>query len=150
VQVTDETGKPVDGAMVSFVLPQDGPGGAFSNGSKTEIATTQAGGRAGVWGMQWNRTAGAFEIHITAAKGSARAGTVCPLYLREGQAPEASSGGSFGLKRHKWLWIAVAAVGAAGVAGVAMRSASGAGAGGAAAVNTVQIGSPTISLGHVP
>jgi hypothetical protein len=144
VQVTDETGKPVDGATVSFRLPDDGAGGAFSNGSKTEIATTQADGRAGVWGMQWNRTSGAFELHITAAKGQARAGTVCGLYLREGQAPEAGSGHS---SNRKWLWIALAAAGAAGGAGVAARG-SGAGGSTGAAVSSVRIGAPTISLGH--
>ena len=144
VQVTDETGKPVDGATVSFRLPDDGPGGNFSNNSKTEIATTQADGRAGVWGMQWNKTAGAFEVHITAAKGQARAGTVCALYLREGQTPEAGSGhGS-----HRWLWVALAAAGAAGGAGIAARGSSGGGGSTAAAVNTVRIGTPTISLGH--
>jgi hypothetical protein len=142
VQVTDETGKPVDGATVSFRLPDDGPGGIFSNSSKTEIAMTQTDGRAGVWGMQWNRNAGAFEVRITAAKGAARAGIVCPLYLREGQAPEASSGHS----RHKWMWVALAAAGAAGAAGLAVRSASTSST--VAAVNTVQIGTPSISLGH--
>jgi hypothetical protein len=145
VQVTDETGKPVDTAAVSFRLPDDGPGGAFSNGSKTEIVTTQSDGRAGVWGMQWNRSAGALDLHITAAKGSARAGIVCPLYLRAGAAPEISSGGS----HRKWLWIALAAAGAAGAAGVAFKGGGSTSTSAApAAVNTVLIGTPTISLGH--
>jgi hypothetical protein len=144
VQVTDETGKPVDGATVSFRLPDDGPGGAFSNGSKTEIVTTQADGRAGVWGMQWNRTAGSFEVHITAAKGPARAGTVCALYLREGAPPEGGSGHA----SHKWLWIALAAAGAAGGAGFAARGSGGNSS--AAAVGAVRIGTPTITLGHQP
>ena len=48
----------------------------FSTGGRTEIAATHADGRAAVWGMQWNRTAGPFEIRITAVKGQARAGVV--------------------------------------------------------------------------
>jgi hypothetical protein len=48
VEVTDESGKPVEGATVSFRLPEEGPGGAFANGSKTEIATSRPDGRAGV------------------------------------------------------------------------------------------------------
>ncbi|HEY4359631.1 MAG TPA: hypothetical protein VGN17_01620 [Bryobacteraceae bacterium] len=144
VQVTDETGKPVDGVTVSFRLPEDGPGGTFSNNSKTEIATTQADGRAGVWGMQWNKTAGTFEIRIAAVKGQARAGTVCSLYLREGQAPEVGSGHG----GHRWLWVALAAAGAAGGAGIAARGGAGSGGSPASAVNTVRIGTPTISLGH--
>jgi len=71
VLVTDETGHPVEGATVSFTLPAEGPGGVFSSGGRTEIAATRADGRAAVWGMQWNHTAGAFEIRITAVKGQA-------------------------------------------------------------------------------
>ena len=81
VQVTDETGKPVDSAAVSFRLPDDGPTGEFSSGMRTEIVPTGADGRANVWGMQWNRVTGPLEVRITAAKGEARAGTVCGLYL---------------------------------------------------------------------
>jgi hypothetical protein len=77
VQVVDETGRPVDGAIVGFRLPDDGPGGIFATGAKTEIATTRADGRASVWGMRWNRASGPFEIHITAAKGQTRATVVC-------------------------------------------------------------------------
>src|ERR1700679_232663 len=36
IQVTDETGRPVDGTSVSFRLPDEGPSGSFVNGSKTE------------------------------------------------------------------------------------------------------------------
>lgn len=50
VQVTDETGKPVEAVSVSFRLPEEGPSGAFANGSRLEIATTKADGRASAWG----------------------------------------------------------------------------------------------------
>src|ERR1035441_8898626 len=58
VQVTDETGKPIENASVSFRLPEEGPSGTFSNGSRLEIVTTKADGKASAWGMQWNRTEG--------------------------------------------------------------------------------------------
>jgi len=45
IQVADETGKPIEDASVSFRLPDEGPSGAFSNGSRTEIATTKADGK---------------------------------------------------------------------------------------------------------
>src|ERR1700685_1502523 len=35
IQVTDETGKPIEGASVSFRLPEEGPSGTFTNGSHT-------------------------------------------------------------------------------------------------------------------
>ena len=143
VQVTDETGKPVDGATLSFSLPGEGPTGKFSSGGRTEIATTRADGRASVWGMQWNRTPGAFEIRITAAKGKTRAGIVCSQYLTD--SPEAAHVRS---GNHKWLWIALAVGGAAagGAAAAAMRGKPGDAS--TPASTGVQIGAPTISLGH--
>src|SRR5271155_4887613 len=55
VQLTDEAGKPVPGAAVSFRMPDSGPAGTFAGGARREIVTTGADGRAGIWGMQWNR-----------------------------------------------------------------------------------------------
>ena len=62
ILVSDESGRPVAGATVSFSLPSEGPGGVFASGVRTEIATTHADGRAAVWGMRWNRTPGQFEL----------------------------------------------------------------------------------------
>jgi hypothetical protein len=150
VQVTDEIGKPVEGTTVSFQLPEDGPGGTFSSGAKSEIATTGSDGRANVWGMQWNRTAGAFEVRITALKGQARAGTVCPLYLNDApvsrvERPDSKVGGG---SSHKWLWIGLLAAGAAGASAAALSGGSKGGT--AAPVNggPPQIGTPTITVGH--
>jgi hypothetical protein len=149
VLVTDETGRPVDGATVSFSLPADGPGGVFASGSRTEIATTRADGRASVWGMQWNRTAGPFEIRITAIKGQARAGTVSSQYLSDAPAAAQLAPGKIrtGWGSHKILWISLAIAGAA-VAGVAASSGGRTGAASSAATSAVQIGTPTISLGR--
>src|SRR5947209_13567833 len=51
VEITDETGKPVPGAAVSFHLPEEGPGGAFANGLQTEVAVTDAQGRVALHGQ---------------------------------------------------------------------------------------------------
>jgi hypothetical protein len=149
VQVIDETGKPVDGATVSFMLPEDGPSGAFSTGSRTEIATTRTDGRAAAWGMQWNRTAGPFEIRITAVKGQARAGTVVAQFLSDAPGTrEASSSPHHAASGHKWLWISLAVAGAAagGVASTALTGKSPA----APLSDVVRIGTPTIILGPHP
>lgn len=150
VQISDESGRPVEGASVSFRLPDDGPSGSFSTGSKTEIALTRADGRANAWGMQWNRTAGLVEIRVTAAKGATRAGIVCAQYLTEsadaattsGPVPKISSHGS-----RKWLWIAVVAAGAAGGA-LAAGAIGGKSSATSSSPAGVTIGAPTISLGH--
>ena len=76
VLVTDETGKPVERASVSFRLPEEGSSGVFNSGLRTEVVTTGTDGRATVSGMQWNKTAGPVQIRITAVKDQARAGIV--------------------------------------------------------------------------
>ncbi len=147
--ITDETGRPVEGATVSFTLPAEGPGGVFSSGGRTEIAATHADGRAAVWGMQWNRTAGPFEIRITAVKGPARAGVVSSQSLSN--APEARTAGAGNIRAapggHKLLWISlvVAGAAAAGVAGVAARKSSAAAT--SSVTTALKIGTPTISFG---
>ena len=129
VQVSDETGKPVESAAVSFRLPDDGPTGAFASGMRTEIATTGTDGRASVWGMQWNRVTGPLEIRITAAKGQARAGTVCGLFLSDTAAasePRSAKAPNWRSHRKLWLGIAMAAGAFAGVAAVTSRGTPGA------------------------
>lgn len=108
VLVTDETGKPVDMASVSFRLPDGGATGAFSSGLRTEIVTTGPDGRASVWGMQWNKTAGPVEIRVTAIKEQARAGIVSTEYLSDTVAVQSGGEGVFTASHggHKWLWIA--------------------------------------------
>jgi hypothetical protein len=82
VQVSDETGKPVEGAAVSFRLPESGPTARFRNGLKTEIAVTGPSGLASVRHMQWERAAGAVSIRVIAAKERARAGVIISQYVR--------------------------------------------------------------------
>ena len=144
VLVTDETGRPIEGAAVSFRLPDEGPGGVFPSGSRTEISITHADGRAAVWGMQWNRTPGSFEIRITAVKGQTRAGTVTQQFLTDSPAARNSQIG--GGRGHKWLWISLAVAGAA-AGGVAATALGGKPAAPPPATS-LQIGSPTINLGH--
>src|SRR5262245_13641328 len=83
VEITEETGKPVADASVSFHIPEDGPGGTFPNGLRTAVATTDARGRATVRGLQTNRNPGRFQIRIFASKEQARAGTVSFQYIGE-------------------------------------------------------------------
>jgi hypothetical protein len=147
VQVTDETGKPVEGASVSFRLPDEGPSGAFSTGSKSEIATTRPDGRASIWGMQWNRTVGSMEVRITAVKGQARAGTVCSSYISEPAAGVNSKDSRVGGgSSHKWVWILLAAGGAVGAgAAVALGKSN---SSTTTSVPAPSIGAPTVTLGH--
>jgi hypothetical protein len=149
VMVTDENGKPVENAAVSFRLPDEGATGVFSSGLRTEVVTTGVNGQATVWGMQWNKTPGPVEIRITTVKDQARAGMVSTQYLSDAIAPKAGGEGTFSAShkgRTKWVLIAAAAGGA--VAGLAFgRSKSPAAASTPAAVAT-SIGNPSIIIGH--
>lgn len=149
VMVSDEAGRPVDDATVSFALPAEGPGGVFAAGSRMEIVSTRDGGRAGVWGMRWNRIPGRFEVRVTAVKGQARAAASVAQSLSD--APELKILNPRVTGGHKILWIALAGGAAAAVAGVAGRgstSSSSAPAVVTGGVGGVQIGTPTITVGR--
>ena len=158
VMVTDETGRAVEGATVSFSLPPEGPSGVFLSGSRTEIAITRGDGRAAAWGMQWNQSPGPFDIRVTAVKASARAGTTVAQYLSVAAAGRASpAAAGAGVPRepprgmrigggHKWIWLTLAMAGAA-AAGVGFAGGKSAGAA-APASSPLQIGTPTLTLGR--
>jgi hypothetical protein len=146
VQLTDETGKPLEGVAVSFRLPEEGPSGIFEGRGKTEIVVTTPDGRAAARGIRWNRIPGSFQVRITAARGESRAGTICSQYISD--VPAAKATGSRGKSKGKWIAIAAIAGGAAAglVVGMGGGAQSPAGTPSATA-SPVQIGPPTISLG---
>jgi hypothetical protein len=143
VAITDETGKPVADAAVSFHVPEAGPGGSFSNGLHTAVATTNASGRATVRSLHVNRLAGRFQIRILASKEQARAGTVSFQFVGTD-----SRGAAKG--RGKWA-VVVALAGGGAVAGLvaSRRPESGAvvTAPQAPQPPALSIGAPSISVG---
>jgi hypothetical protein len=150
VLVTDEAGKPVANAAVSFRLPEDGAGGVFSSGLRTEVITTGVDGKATVWGMQWNKTAGPVEIRITAVKDQARAGLISTQYLSDSVAQKAGGEGVFSAShsgRTKWILIA-AGVGGAAAAVLLLRSHGASSTSASTSSTGVMIGSPSINIGQ--
>lgn len=152
VEVTDEAGQPVPNAALSFRLPESGPSGIFSNGTRTEIASSAANGRATVWGMKWNRLPGNFAIRVTAAKGETRAGAIVTQSLLEPSSAQTAGKQDFvryKVRRGKrWIWLSALAAGAAG-GGLAFGSRSGGGRTGAPAAGVnITIGSPSITVGR--
>jgi hypothetical protein len=149
VEITEETGKPVSGAAVSFHLPEDGPGGAFVNGLRTEVVITDAQGRASLHGLVANRVPGRFQIRILASKEQARAGTVSFQYVAEpkGGVAAVSAASSSRLK-----WIAIAAAVAGGAVAGMVASRGGAAASPAAAATpaavAVTLAPPALSIGN--
>jgi hypothetical protein len=148
VLVTDENGKPLDMASVSFRLPDDGATGTFSSGLRTEIVTTGPDGRAAVWGMQWNKTPGVVEMRITAVKEQARAGIIGRVQLSDSVAPKSGGDGVFTASHsHKWLWIGALAAAAAGGSVFAFSKGSSP-ASTTSPVTGLTIGTPAITVGH--
>ena len=152
VEVTDETGKPVEGAAVSFHLPEEGPGGAFANGMRTEVAVTDTHGHASVHGLQLSRVPGRFMILIVASKEQARAGVASFQYIAEpgsGAGPgghPATAGSSHGYR--KWIVVAVLAGGGAAAAVLAAgKSGSTPAPAAQAPMIVLTIGTPTITVG---
>ncbi len=149
VLVTDETGKPIDMAAVSFHLPDGGATGTFSSGLRTEIVTTGPDGRASVWGMEWNKTPGPVEIRVTAIKEQARAGIVATAYLSDSVAVKSGGEGVFTASHggHKWLWVAgVAALAVGGGAAYFLLKKSSAPSNTSTAA--VSVGTPTVIVGQ--
>jgi hypothetical protein len=149
VEVTDETGRPVEGAAVSFHLPEQGPSGSFVNGLRTEVAITDERGRAVVRSIEFNRVPGRFEIRIVASKEQARAGTVSFQYVAgtsAGGAVATATARSRWHPRKKWLIVAAAVgVGAAGGTLALSRSSSSSAA--AASTPVLSIGTPSVTVG---
>ena len=81
VEVTDETGTRVENAIVSFRVPEDGITGTFHNGLKTDILRTDGDGRAQMHGLWMGGLAGQFQVHMTVAKGEARAGAISTQFI---------------------------------------------------------------------
>jgi hypothetical protein len=148
VEIADGAGHAVSGAAVSFRLPDSGPGGVFANGLRTEIAISDANGRASVRHLQFNDTPGDFQIRIMAAKEDARAGALVPQSILAGSH---ISGHSL-MPKHKsgkkWVVLGVLVAGVAGGmgAGVMARPSTHPSAP-APAPAPVTIGPPTISVG---
>jgi len=143
VEVTDETGHPVQGAAVSFRLPEQGPGGTFSNGLTTDVVLTGPDGRASIKGLRLNRISGPFQVRVTVAKDQARAGLVSRQYTSE-MRPASPSAPSAGKKRRgKWIAVALIAAGAAGgtVVGLTRNGSK------SASTPPLSVGPPAISIG---
>jgi len=143
VQVQDENHKPVAGAAVVFLLPNDGPGGAFAAASKSTTVVTDANGQAVMPRFQVNNTQGQFQIHVHASFQGQQADTViAQTNITGAGAGGASSAAHAGIAAKTILIIAgVAAAGAAAAAVAVTRG------GNNKTNNTVTIPTGTITAG---
>jgi len=154
VEITDEAGKPVEAAAVTFHLPEDGPSGAFANGLRTDVATSDVRGRATLHGLTVNRVPGRFQVRIVASKEQARAGIVSFQYIAEPGGGAVATPSANG-QSHRTRWIAIAALVAGGAAAGVLAGRSGASAGappsptapGSVTAPVLSIGAPAVTVG---
>jgi hypothetical protein len=117
VEVKDTSGRPVEGAAVTFTLPALGPGGTFADGGKTLMIHTDAAGRAAAKGLRPNKATGRFEIHVRASHAGDSASTVI---TQTNAAPTSVSSGS----GKKWA-IVLGVLGGAVAAGAVAAGGGG-------------------------
>jgi len=146
VEITEETGRPVVGAAVSFHLPEEGPGGSFVNGLRTEVVVTDAQGRASLHGLVANRVPGRFQIRILASKEQARAGTVSFQYVAEPKGGVSAVSAAPALSHRKWMVLAAVVAGGA-VASIAVAHGGGTSPAAPAAVIPATPAAPVLSIG---
>jgi hypothetical protein len=135
VEVVDENKNPVPGALVTFLLPQNGAGAVFADGSRMLTVMTDESGRAVARGLRANTLDGKWQVRVTASfAGSTATATI-------GMANAAVAGALAGAK----LWAVLAIIGGAAAGGVIFATQSGSTP--SAAVRprtTVTPGTPTV------
>jgi hypothetical protein len=121
VQVEDENHKPVAGAVVVFMLPSNGAGGAFANGAKTLTMTTDSKGQAVARGLKPNGVKGQYQIRVNASHNGQTASVSITQTNAVLSASGAASSGAISGK----LIAVLAVVGAAAAGGAYYATHSG-------------------------
>lgn len=145
VQVEDENHKPVAGAAVVFLLPNQGASGSFANGSQTLTVTTDAQGRAVAHGFHPNGVKGNLQMHVSASfQGKTATATISQTNAAVGAGVAAGAGISMKLI----IILAVAGAAAAGAAIAATRGGGGSSPQSVAQATTITPGTGTVGAPH--
>lgn len=145
VQVEDENHKPVAGAAVVFLLPDQGASGTFANGSHTLTVMSDAQGRAVAHGFHPNHVEGQYNIRVSASfQGKTGTATISQTNVMAGAAAAAGAGISMKL-------IVILAVAGAAAAGGAIAATRGGGSGSTSVTTTtttITPGTGTVGAPH--
>src|SRR6266542_1298124 len=117
VQVEDENHKPIAGAAVVFMLPDQGASGAFANGSRTLTIMTDNQGRAVARGFRPNNVPGKMQMRVSASfQGKTASATISQTNVAAAAAGAAAGGAISG------KLIAIIAIAGAAAAGGAVAA----------------------------
>ena len=145
VQVEDENHKPVAGAAVVFLLPDQGASATFANGSHMLTVTTDAQGRAIAHGFHPNGVQGQFNIRVSASfQGKTATATISQS---NAVAAAAAGAAAAGISVKLLVILAVAGAAAAGAAVAATRGGSSTPVS-TGAVTTITPGTGTVGAPH--
>jgi len=106
VEVDDENDHPVPGAVVTFVAPNEGPGGSFAGDTQLLTVMTDQDGRAVAGSYRPNGAVGDYKIQVTATLGDQ---TATASISQSNQAPALAK------KSNKKVLLIVAAAAAVAV-----------------------------------
>jgi hypothetical protein len=142
VQVEDENRKPVAGAAVTFLLPQQGAGATFPNGARSATLLTDNNGRVVARGLRPNNVNGQFEIRITASKEGQTASATISQTNAVAAGAAVGAGAGAGISAKVLAIIVVAAAATAGGVVAATRIGDNDGQNGGTTV--IVPGTPTV------
>jgi hypothetical protein len=143
VQVQDENHKPVAGAAVTFLLPNQGAGAVFADGSRSFTTVTDGNGQAVARGIKPNNVNGQYQIRVNASYQGQTANAV----VNQANAITAAgaAGASAGISTKLIAIIAIAGAAVAGGVVAATRGGGGATPGTVTPAGTVLTpGTPTV------
>jgi hypothetical protein len=143
VQVEDENHKPIAGAAVVFLLPDQGASGVFANGSHTLTVTTDATGRAVAHGFRPNNVQGQLQMRVTASYQGKTANATISQTNAIGGAAAGAAGAGISAKL-----IAIIAIAGAAAAGGAIAATRGGHSSTTPQTTTITPGAGTVGAPH--
>jgi len=145
VQVEDENRKPVAGAAVTFLLPQQGPGATFANGARSTTLLTDNNGRAVARGLQPNNINGQYEIRVNAShQGRTASAVITQTNAFVAGAAGAAAGAGISAKLLAIVAVAAAATAGGVIAATRGGDNGGPGGGGATTPTVIVPGTPSV------
>ena len=143
--------QPVTGAAVSFFLPNEGPGGTFTNGTNSLTTTTNEQGRAAARGIQFNNQAGPMPVRVSASY----AGRTASIVINQSNVLAGTSsvgrgiggGAGGGMSKTTKILIIGAIAGAGAAAGLVLGGRGGSSTPAAAPLPTVTLTPGVVTVG---
>jgi hypothetical protein len=122
VQVEDENHKPIAGAVVVFLLPNQGASGTFPDGSRMLMTVTDNQGRAAARGIRPNDQSGQMQIRVSA---SFQGLTASSIITQSNLVGAATSSGFAGLSTLTKVIIVLGIAGGAAAGGAIIATRGG-------------------------